>query len=388
MWREPLRLALAGEVARAVLPGFLVSRALLLVAALLAVRLFPLRSGDGPWAGSPTTDWLAALSRWDGKWYLAIARDGYGYHESAASSLNFAPGYPALMRLVGQAIGRTDNDGLLGIGIVLSNLALLVALVCLYLLTRQLEGDGLARRAVLWMVAFPSTLYLSAVYPESLFLALALGGFLLALNERWAWASVLLAGATLTRNYAVLLSVPLTWHYLAQHRWRARRDIAWLLLVPLTFAVWQAYYWALTGDPLAMPHASAEWGRNLTAPWDMLRYYFSIKYWTAYVQSGGTLSSDRNPIDIASVLLLGLLVVLSWRLRPRSLGLLATLLYLPMISTGGFVAIPRYALEVFPIYLVLARLTARRWLLVAGLAVVSGLALVAMGWFAVGGWLA
>jgi Mannosyltransferase (PIG-V) len=371
-----------------VVPGFVVSRLLLLVAGLAALRWFPLRPGDGPWAGSPTTDWLAAFSRWDGKWYLAIARDGYAYHESAASSLNFAPGYPALMRVVGQAIGRTDNDGLLGIGIVLSNVALLMAMVCLYLLARQLEGEEMARRAVLWLVAFPSTLYLSAVYPESLFLALALGGFLCALNERWALASVFVAGATLTRNYAVLLSVPLVWHYLALHRWRPRRDFAWLLLVPLTFAIWQGYYWALTGDPLAMSHASAEWGRNLTAPWDMLRYYFSVRYWTAYVQSGGTLTSDRSPIDIASVLLLGALVGLSWRLRPRSLGLLATLLYLPMISTGGFVAIPRYALEVFPIYLVLARLTRRRWLLAAGLAISSGLALVAMGWFAVGGWLA
>ena len=74
-------------------PGYLLSRVLLLVAGLLALRLFPLRPGDGPWPGSPTADWLAALSRWDGKWYLAIARDGYTYHESAASSLNVAPGY-------------------------------------------------------------------------------------------------------------------------------------------------------------------------------------------------------------------------------------------------------------------------------------------------------
>jgi hypothetical protein len=59
-----------------------------------------------------------------------------------------------------------------------------------------------------------------------------------------------------------------------------------------------------------------------------------------------------------------------------------------MISTGGFVAIPRYALEVFPIYLVLARLTRRGWSLALGLAISGGLALVAMGWFAVGGWLA
>jgi hypothetical protein len=52
------------------------------------------------------------------------------------------------------------------------------------------------------------------------------------------------------------------------------------------------------------------------------------------------------------------------------------------------VAIPRYALEVFPIYLVLARLTRRRWLLTLGLGIAGSLSLVAMGWFALGGWLA
>ncbi|HYY89430.1 MAG TPA: mannosyltransferase family protein [Chloroflexota bacterium] len=381
-------LGMTSDMQRLVVPAFVISRVLLLVGAMVALRLFALNPGDGPWPGSPTTAWIAALSRWDGKWYLAIARDGYAYHESAASSINFAPAYPALMRLVGQAVGRTDNDGLLGIGILLSNGALLVALVLLYFVARRIEDEGVARRAALWLVCFPSTLYLSAVYPESLFLALTLAAYLLSLEGRWALAALVAAPAVLTRNYGALVLVPLAWEYLTQHRWRPSWDLAWLLVVPAVFVAWQGYLWALTGDPLAMPHASEQWGRRLTPPWEMLRYYLSLKYWTAYVGSGGALADDRNPIDLSATISLGVLVLLSWRLRRRSLAVLASALYLPAIATGGFIAVPRYALEVFPIFLVLARLTRDVRVLVPLLAASAGLAVAAMAWFALGGWLA
>jgi hypothetical protein len=180
--------------------------------------------------------------------------------------------------------------------------------------------------------------------------------------------------------------VPLAWQYLEQHHWRLERDALWLGLIPIAFLAWQVYFWRLSGDPLAMAHASEEWGRRLTWPWEMLRYYLSPNYWMAFVRSRGASQDDRTVVDLVSTLVVGGLVVLSWRLRPRSLGVLATMLYVPMISTGGFIAIPRYGLEVFPAFVVLAQITCDRRILVPLAAVSAGLALVAMGWFAVGGW--
>jgi Mannosyltransferase (PIG-V) len=375
-----------GALLGTVLPAFVLTRALLLIAALVALHSLPLIPGDGAWRGSPATAWIAAFSRWDGKWYLAIAQQGYAYHEGLASSMNFAPGYPALIHVLGALVGRSDAETLLGIGIVVSNLALLIALVCLYALARRLEGQDVARRAVLWLVAIPSTFFLSAVYPESLFLALALGALLLALDGRWALAAAAAAAAAVVRNYGVLLVVPLAWEYLEQRQRRIGWSFAWLALVPMAFVAWQTYFWLLSGDPFATGHAAEQWGRRLTWPWEMFRYYLSIGYWQSFVRSGGATQDDRTVVDLLSTLLLGGLVILSWRLRRRSLGILATMLYLPMISTGGFIAIPRYGLEVFPAFLVLARLTADRRVFVPVLAVSSVLALVAMGWFAIGGW--
>jgi hypothetical protein len=136
-----------------------------------------------------------------------------------------------------------------------------------------------------------------------------------------------------------------------------------------------------------MSHAGEQFGRRLIPPWELLRYYFSFHYWSDYLRSGGQLSDARSPLDLATALFFGALTVLSWRLRPRSLGLLATALYLPMISTGAFIAIERYGLELFPAFLVLGKLADKRWLV--PLLIVSGaLALLATGWVALGGGLA
>jgi hypothetical protein len=158
------------------------------------------------------------------------------------------------------------------------------------------------------------------------------------------------------------------------------------LLIPLAFVAWQAYFWQLTGDALAMSHASEMWGRRLTAPWDMLRYYVSPTYWWNFAATGGAAHDDRTPLDLIAALLLGTLVALSWRLPRRSLSVLATVLYVPMISTGGFVAIPRYALEVFPVFLALAGLTARRVVTVPLALISLALAALTFAWFALGGW--
>ncbi len=55
------------------------------------------------------------------------------------------------------------------------------------------------------------------------------------------------------------------------------------------------------------------------------------------------------------------LVVLAWRLLPRSLALFATLLLLVPISTGSTQSLMRFGLELFPIFLVLGVLGRRHW---------------------------
>ena len=66
-------------------------------------------------------------------------------------------------------------------------------------LAEHLLGEAGARRAVLYLAVFPTSLYLGAVYSESLFLALALATFVLAERGRLGLAGVAVGLALLTR---------------------------------------------------------------------------------------------------------------------------------------------------------------------------------------------
>jgi hypothetical protein len=328
-------------------------------------------------------DWLGVWLGWDVGWYLKIARDGYSYTPGVQSSIAFAPGLPLLMRTGASLIGRTDDEAYITIGVVISNLALIVALVYLLKLAR-LDLDGpTARRAPLYLLVFPSTLFLSGVYPHSLFLAASMAAFYYARTDRWWLAGLVGAVAALTRLQGALLVVPLALEYLAMRGFAVRRvhaDVLWLALVPAGLLAFVAYSAWRFGAPLAMFTAGSAWERQLAPPWDAFLPYLSLP-WGAH----GTPSS---PLDLLFTLVFGGLVALCWtRLRP-SLALFATLFLLVFLSSGSLISSMRYGLELFPIFMVLA-ISGRSPLFHYAYIVLAGLAaLRLMTLYASGEWIA
>lgn len=131
-------------------------------------------------------DVLAApAARWDGAWYLVIAHYGYrpDFGSFTASRTAFFPLYPLGVR----AISWLGTPPVLA-GVALSSAALMFALYGIHRLTTlELTRAGLlgdaarvseaARLAVLLTAFAPMALYFSAVYTESLYLALSVGVF-------------------------------------------------------------------------------------------------------------------------------------------------------------------------------------------------------------------
>jgi hypothetical protein len=340
--------AASSWVVRDVALPFVLTRTLLLCVGCLALTLLPRDPDPMKWQYS-SHPWINMFSRWDAGWYLTIVQEGYRYQPGAQSNVAFAPLLPLLMRAWSVVIGRHDPEGLLLCGMIVANLALLSGLGYLTALARLDFDEATARRAVLYLLLFPTSFYLSAVYPQSLFLALTVAAFYYARREKWWAAGLCGALASLARLYGCILCAALACEYMAQRRFRLRDirvNVLALGLILIAFAGWVGYLYHLSGDPWLFLKAKAAWNARLTPPWEVFTHFFGAPL----VLHG----PDHSLMDLTFTLLLLVLVVCCWRKMRPSYALFATLMLLTMISYGLFSGSMRFGLELFPIFFVLA----------------------------------
>jgi hypothetical protein len=229
--------------------------------------------------------------------------------------------------------------------------------------------------------------FLSAVYSESLYLALSVGLFWSARNGRWAWVGVLGALAGATRSAGLVLALPALIIYFygpredrppdfarrggglwrLRPRYRARGDLLWLALLPAGVLAYGAYLGLAGGDPLAPLHSQAEWGRHFAGPlagvWEGAKAAFegarqllSFQRTHAYYPTGGEsafVSAGHNLEQFA--FLAGALVALVGVLRrlPPAYGayVLAALALALSYPTHAqpLMSLSRFLLVLFPL---------------------------------------
>jgi hypothetical protein len=163
--------------ARLVWSSFLRSRLLIWAVGCLAVtvlgtvheivtRFDP--TGISTSFGSVGNVLAAPAVRGDAIWYERIAHAGY----YTVAATRFFPLYPLLVH-VGSWLTVSPTIA----GVLISLIALLVALALIHRLAVLELGDRVANMTVELVAFGPLALFLSAVYTESLFLALSVGTF-------------------------------------------------------------------------------------------------------------------------------------------------------------------------------------------------------------------
>jgi hypothetical protein len=337
---------LSGALRNVALP-FVATRLLLAFVGVLSIAALPV----SPWVPSVWTRPVAgpifdAFARWDGFRYLAIAANGYPTTDP--SSAAFFPLYPLVARSLGILVGAPSGPGLEVAAIVVSNVALLAAAVALIALCRLDYGPRVASRAAWSLLLFPTSFFLSAVYAESLFLALSLGAMLCARRDRWILSGVLGGLAALTRPYGFVVAVPIAVEWFSRWRQgeRSRRPIAGLAIIPLALGGYMTYLGWHFGDPLAFVHAQADWHRSLVGPWESFARALS-----------GPLTVNKLPhstIDLLAALVTLILVVVGWKVLRPSYALFLTALVLLPLSTGSLGSLMRFDVGFFPIFAILA----------------------------------
>jgi hypothetical protein len=344
--------------------AILVTRAATLSIAFLALLLIPLDMPRPFTVPFESERFFETFAPWDAGWYFHVARRGYFHDPVGQSSTAFFPLYPALMRALACPFGGSDRALWLA-GIALSYACFFGGLLLLHRLTERLLGDReAARRTILFVAVFPFSYFFTQVYTESLFLLLTVGAVAAATASRWGWAGALGALAAVTRPNGILIAVPLGLLALAGRpgpRALAGRTAA-LALVPAALALYSAFVYRLTGDPLGWLHGQAAWGYSVgNRPWvELMRVLDRIEHNGLY----GYFFVDPRSVyylihAVVAIVAIALTPRVFTRLGPALGGYAAASLFVPLTG-NALEGIGRYVATLFPYFMLLGTIRSRR----------------------------
>lgn len=397
--RAPVaRRPLLGAGTREALTLWLSTRVALVAFSVLATWLLDLAdAGRGRPGGTHLTGgtawFLERFTWWDSFHFLRIADVGYLPPGLPCCDQAFQPGYP----LVIAAVGPLAGGDLALAGFLVSVVLGAVAAVGLHRLAESVAGEGAGRTAVLLLAVVPYGFFLTAVYSEALFLALAVFAWLAGLRRRWWLAGVLAGAATAVRVNGLFLALGLAVMLLVELRADGRwpfargggggggalasvRTALPLALPALTYAAWTAYLWHRTGSFDAWQQAQRlGWGRQVAAPWTGLGDGVT----SLLVARAPSIVVSRFADLLFAVLGVVLCAVLLRRRRWAEAAYMLPSVGVLVCSTT-LISTPRYGVLWFPAFLLLAEAASRRPRLVPALALVGvpGLALVTLSFSA------
>ena len=315
-----------------------------------ATRLFPLRAVVLPFLVSRViSDGLilvmaksrsfldpafhSGFAKWDGAWYVEIAKFGYGPKTLPAqeSPWPFFPVLPALMR-VGGWLGPSEWL----VGVTVNHVAFLLGLAGLYRIARRHVSPRAGELGV-WLIAlFPASFLFSMIYPSAIFFAASVWAFCFVEEGRDPAAGLATIAAVMVRPNGFVVAIALAF---AVH-WVPKRVAVVCGPALLAFVGWMLYNRDKTGDALTFYKSKDGWPEI-----DLVDFVLR----------------DRK-IAIPHVLLAAaavVAVIAVWKLLPRS-WLLLTALYLVPAFVVGMVGLGRYAGEIFPPFVAGGEIL-RRW---------------------------
>lgn len=320
--------------------------------ALQVVGMISVRHHDGDAWDRFNGMWSA----WDAPHYLRLAEVGYqpvGTPGDDSFFVVFFPAYPALVHLVHYVI--TD---LVLAGLTTSFLASVGACYLLHRVVCLHHDRPTADRAVLLLLAAPTAFFLFAPYTESLFLVGALGAVYAARTGRWpvAAAAGILASGTRVVGVAVAPALAATALRETGPAGAKVRRLLWCAASGGGLAVYLMINQIVYDDPLHFLDVQREhWFQERVWPWVPIRDAVNS------LQDGVT--GDLKFIMISRLVAAAVVVLLllaGVRRLPLGDQLFAWIAFGITMCASWLLSLPRYALVLYPLFIIGARLTASR----------------------------
>ena len=329
---------------------FLGTRAVIVASLLFSNSYIVPNQGEGLWDSGSA--WYHHLLRWDSGWYLQIAKVGYVFpiETLEAKAAAFYPLYPLTSKAL-TLVGLTAPIALL----LVSNIAAILSAALMFKLVKDQFDQRTALLTVALFGLFPTSVFLSAGYSESLALLLCLICFVCLREKRLVLAAVAAGLATASRSTGLVLLPIILFEV-----WRSDRAASILARVSRAcifggiavsgLLAYICYLWIAVDDPMRFSSVQSHWNAGTTLG---ERLEAALKL--------APLSNVNNiglHYFLAAMLLL---ISVRRQLDSSQLAFGIGVLLLPYLTlAGGFHSMPRFVLLSFPIYIGLALLCRER----------------------------
>lgn len=349
------------------------------------------------------------MRMWDGLWYRLVAVQGYPGTGNNVANDAFWPLYPMSMRGLSRLTGLPEDVS----GYLIANVCFFVAMVLLYQLVRIDFDRPIARRTIWALALFPTSLFFTAVYTESMFLMLSVAAILCARVRRWWLAGVLGMLAALTRSHGIFLVIPFAVLWFKQYGFYLRAMIpkGVTVLMPLLGPVlFGGYLQRTQGDWKNFIDVQAMWNRTSAMPWrtfqcatqgcvmtvhqygedrtfqvygadwSWLRQLIDHPSWPLVTSNGWRLNvANSDTLELVATVFFIVLIIIGFKVLPlyQSLYLVPGIV-IPLFQPSTvhpLMSIPRFGLVLFPLFIVMAVVLRKRWLYLP-LAAISTLLLI------------
>lgn len=354
-----------------ILMAFIIWRILLFLPVILAQTLLKFRSGYDYTSPNYFIDksnpignfLLSAFANFDGVYYLIIPDRGY-----TLDTAGFFPLFPLIIKLTTGNLSAFDPRQFF-IALILVCVFFVLALIFLFKLIRLDHRDNIAFLSIVFLLVFPTSFFFANIYSESLFLLLTVVSFYFARKRKWLISSILALLLTGTRFIGIAIIPALIFEFIKNEKGEARELLkkGWsIILTPLGLLGYMIFNHLQFGNAFQFIQAQGSLqnersiDRLVPIPQTVARYINIL-----FTVDPKIFEWKIALLEISIFIFAVIMLITAWRKKMRSSYIIfaALALFIPS-STGTLSGFPRYALVLFPIFIVLA-LIKKRWIKIA-----------------------
>lgn len=285
-------------------------------------------------------------ARCDSPRYLHIAENGYLATGEYNDIINIAfyPLYPLLIYLFHFIFGNYFYSA-----IFVSFISLVVACFYFYKLLLLDYDTETSQRTVKYFLIYPFSIFLSAVYTESTFMALSLMCIYYMRKKNWPACGLFGLLAAFCRTQGILLLIPVVYEIVLD-LWKNRKwDFKYLFAftIPMGYGAYLALNKIITGDWFKfMEYQAYYWRHEFT--W----FHNSLKETLDYILMGDTMRNMVNWIPQFLMFFISIILLIVFVNKIRTSYILYAFSFIIIsYSTTLLLSGPRYLIGAFPLFI-------------------------------------